>query len=159
MLIANYPLGPEHPFPADIVAAARAYQWLLTQGLEPHRLALAGESSGGGLVLSTLLALRDASQTLPAAAYVMSPWVDLTCAGASFDSRADVDLEVSRRSLLRMAGQYLNGHDATDPAASPLFADLRGLPPLLVQVGGCEALLDDAVALARAAASGHTRLA
>ncbi len=151
VLIIDYPLAPEHPFPADVLATTAAYRWLLCQGLEPCRIAVAGESSGAGLVLSTLIALRDACQ-LPAAAYLISPWADLTCAGASFDSRADVDLEVTRERLRRMAAQYLNGRDPADPAASPLLADLSGLPPLLIQVGGYEVLLDDAFAVAQQAA-------
>ncbi len=158
VLIIDYPLAPEHPFPADVLATTAAYRWLLRQGLEPCRIGIAGESSGGGLVLSTLIALRAALQPSPAGAYMISPWMDLTCAGSSFESQADVDLEVTRDGLQRMAGQYLNGRDPADPAASPLFADLSGLPPLLIQVGGYEVLLDDAVAVARQAAIAGCRV-
>jgi monoterpene epsilon-lactone hydrolase len=117
----------------------------------PGSVTLAGESSAGGLVMSALLRLRSDGPQLPAGAYLMSPWVDLTCAGQSFEANIDADLEATRPSLLRMAGQYLGGHDPTDPGVNALFADLRGLPPLLVQVGGYEILLDDAVSLARRA--------
>lgn len=156
VLIADYPLAPEHPFPADIEATTAVYRWLLAGGRDPAHLALAGESSGGGLVLSTLLSLRAAADPLPAAAYLMSPWADLTCAGASFASQKELDLEATRDGLLRMAGQYLNGHDPTDPLASPALADLSRLPPLLVQVGGCEVLLDDSVAIVRRAGMAGT---
>ena len=152
VLALDYPLAPEHPFPADVHATTDGYRWLLTQA---EHVALAGESSGGGLVLSTLLAVARADLPRPAAAYLMSPWADLTCSGASFDALAAVDLECSRESLLRMAGLYLAGHSPEDPAASVVFADAaelaRALPPLLVQVGGDEVLLDDSLAVARAA--------
>jgi len=153
VLVLDYPLAPEHPYPADVEAVAAGYRWLLAQGYPPTGIALAGESSAGGTVLSALLDLGGAPR--PAAAYLMSPWADLTCSGRSFVRCRDVDLECTRESLLRMAGQYLAGHDPADPAASPVFADAaalaRCLPPLLVQVGGHEVLLDDAVAVVRAA--------
>jgi epsilon-lactone hydrolase len=101
--------------------------------------------------MSALVRLRTDGQELPAGAYLMSPWVDLTCSGESFQANLDADLEATRPSLLRMAGQYLGGHDPADPGVNALFADLRGLPPLLVQVGGDEVLLDDSVSLARRA--------
>ena len=123
VLALDYPLAPEHPFPADVNAAVDGYDWLLEQRFPATGIALAGESSGGGLVLSTLLELHRRDLPRPAAAYLMSPWADLTCSGASFDSRADVDLECSRSSLLRMAAQYLAGHDPADVAASPALAD------------------------------------
>src|ERR1700754_2956633 len=103
VLIYDYPLAPEHPYPADVEATTAGYRWLLAKGFPPDGIALAGESSGGGLVLSTLLAL--AGDPRPAAGYLMSPWADLTCSGPSFDSRRELDLECSRESLLRMAGQ------------------------------------------------------
>lgn len=124
VLALEYPLAPENPFPADVAAAATdGYAWLLEQGHSPDHVAVAGESSGGGLVLSTLLAVARPGLPRPAAAYLMSPWADLTCSGASFDTRADADLECSRESLQRMAGLYLAGHDPRDPAASAVFAD------------------------------------
>lgn len=155
VLLLDYPLAPEHPFPADVETTTAAYGWLLDQGVPARGLAVAGESSGGGLVLSTLLSAARHGLPRPAAAYLMSPWADLTCSGASFDSRADVDLECSRESLGRMAAQYLDGHDPTDPAASPALAspDLlaTALPALLVQVGADEVLLDDSVRVVRSA--------
>jgi acetyl esterase/lipase len=120
VLVLDYPLAPEHPYPADVDAVAAGYRWLLAQGYPAAGIALAGESSAGGTVLSALLALGGAPR--PAAAYLMSPWADLTCSGQSFGRCRDVDLECTRESLLRMAGQYLAGHDAADPAASPVFA-------------------------------------
>ncbi|MGH2981499.1 MAG: alpha/beta hydrolase fold domain-containing protein [Solirubrobacterales bacterium] len=151
MFAVDYPLAPEHPYPADVDAVAAAYRWLLEEGVAPGSVTLAGESSAGGLVMSVLLRLRSDGRQLSAGAYLMSPWVDLACAGESFEANIDADLEATRPSLLRMAGQYLGGHDATDPGVNALFADLRGLPPLLVQVGGYEILLDDSVSLARRA--------
>src|SRR5262249_2386065 len=139
----DYPLAPEHPYPADVDAVTAAYRWLVAEGVAPGSLTLAGESSAGGLVMSALLRLPADRQQLPAGAYVMSAWVDLMCAGESFEANLDADLEATRPSLLRMAGQYLAGHDPTDPGVNALFADLRSLPPLLVQVGGSEVLLDD----------------
>jgi epsilon-lactone hydrolase len=147
----DYPLAPEHPYPADVDAVAAAYRWLLEEGVAPGSVTLAGESSAGGLVMSALLQLRSDGHQLPAGAYLMSPWVDLTCSGRSFEANIDADLEATRPSLLRMAGQYLGGHDPTDPGVNALFADLRSLSPLLVQVGGDEILLDDSVSLARRA--------
>lgn len=157
VLLLDYPLAPEHPYPQDVDAAVGAARWLLErQGVPGDRLVLAGESSGGGLVLETLLAAARAGLPRPAAAYLMSPWADLRCASASFADRRDLDLECSRESLTRMARQYLDGHDPTDPAASPVLASssdvARAWPPLLVQVGSHEVLLDDALGVTRAAA-------
>ncbi|MFC5141173.1 alpha/beta hydrolase fold domain-containing protein [Actinomycetospora rhizophila] len=157
VLLLDYPLAPEHPFPQDVDAAVAAARWLLEQqGVPGERLVLAGESSGGGLVLETLLAAARAGLARPAAAFLMSPWADLTCSAPSFESRRAADLECSRESLTRMARQYLDGHDPTDPTASPALAapgDVAAAwPPLLVQVGSHEVLLDDALAVARAAA-------
>jgi epsilon-lactone hydrolase len=155
----DYPLAPEHPYPADVDAVAAAYRWLLEGGITPGSVTLAGESSAGGLVMSALLRLHGDGQQLPAGAYLMSPWVDLTCAGGSFEANIDADLEATRPSLLRMAGQYLGGHDPTDPGVNALFADLRSLPPLLVQVGGDEILLDDSRVLRAASRLGPGRRA
>jgi monoterpene epsilon-lactone hydrolase len=156
VLLLDYPLAPEHPFPLDVDTAVAAWRWLADHDVTAEHLVLAGESSGGGLVLETLLAAARAGLPRPAAAYLMSPWVDLTCRSASYTDRGDVDLECSRTSLLRMAEQYLDGHDPSDPAASPVLARssvlAAALPPLLVQVGSHEVLLDDALAVVRAAA-------
>ncbi|GAA4789728.1 alpha/beta hydrolase [Actinomycetospora chlora] len=156
VLLLDYPLAPEHPFPRDVEATVAAVRALLDGGVAAERLVLAGESSGGGLVLETLLAADRAGLARPAAAYLMSPWADLRCTAASYTDRRDVDLECSRESLQRMARQYLDGHDPSDPAASPVLAGpaelATALPPLFVQVGGHEVLLDDALAVVRAAA-------
>lgn len=148
----DYRLAPEHPFPAAVEDATTAYRWLLDQGIEPSSIALAGDSSGGGLAMATLVALRDAGNPLPAAAALLSPWVDLEARGESFESRRHVDPMVRRRLILRQAQTYLAGRASVrDPLAAPIHADLAGLPPLLIQVGDRETLLDDSRSLAERA--------
>jgi acetyl esterase/lipase len=154
-LALDYRLAPEHPFPAAVDDAVAAYRWLLAQDIAPGRLAIAGDSAGGGLTVATLVALRAAAVPLPAAAALLSPWTDLALAGPSMDARADADPMVGRVLLAKMADAYLHGADPKTPLASPLYADLTGLPPLYVQVGGREVLLDDATRLvARAREAG-----
>ena len=153
VLVLDYRLAPEHPFPAAVDDAVAAYRFLLDSGLDRRALAIAGDSAGGGLTAATLLALRDADLPLPAAAALLSPWLDLTQSGESMESRAAVDPMVQRASLQRMADAYLNGADARTPLASPLFADLRHLPPLLIHVGTAETLLDDSRRFAERATS------
>jgi acetyl esterase/lipase len=154
-LVPEYRLAPEHPFPAAVEDAVAAYRWLLARGVAPGGIAIAGDSAGGGLTVATLLALRDRGLPLPAAGVCISPWVDLTCGGASYASRAASDPIVTQAGIVEMARAYLGAADPRAPLASPLFADLAGLPPLLVHVGSDEVLLDDAVALAeRARAAG-----
>ena len=148
----DYRLAPENPFPAAIEDAVAAYRALLEQGVRPESIAVVGESAGGGLALALLLAVRDAGLAQPAAAAVLSPWADLTQSGASMQSRAEQDPALTRAALQTRAQDYLAGADPRDPLASPAFADLRGLPPLLVQVGGNEILLDDALRIAARAA-------
>jgi phosphinothricin tripeptide acetyl hydrolase len=151
VLLLDYRLAPEHPFPAAVDDAVAAYRWLLDRKIAPARIVIGGDSAGGGLTVATLLALRDAGVPLPAAGVCISPWVDLTCAGGSYATRADVDPIVTRDGVANLATAYLGGKDAKTPLASPLFADLRGLPPLLIQVGDDEVLLDDSVQLAERA--------
>jgi acetyl esterase/lipase len=138
----DYRRAPEHPFPAPVEDLVAVHRALVDEGVSPSRIAFAGDSAGGGLVIGGLVALRDAGAAIPAAAVSISPWTDLTVSGASADV-ADDPL-VNGRALRMMAGVYLAGADPRSPTASPLYADLHGLPPLLVQVGTREALLDDA---------------
>jgi len=147
VLLIDYRLAPEHPFPAAVDDAARAWRWLLKQGFAPSRLSIAGDSAGGGLTIATLVNLRDQKLALPACAATMSPWVDLEGVGNSIVARAAQDPMVQKAGLLWMASMYLNGADAKTPLAAPLHADLKGLPPVLVQAGTAEVLLDDATRL------------
>jgi epsilon-lactone hydrolase len=142
----DYRRAPEHPFPAAVEDAVTAYRWLLAQGDSPQTIAFVGDSAGGGLVLAALVALRDRGVELPAAAVCFSPWTDLAVSGPSADG-AD-DPVVSGDALRMMAEAYLGGSDPESPLASPLYADLTGLPPLQIQVGSRESLLDDARRLA-----------
>jgi epsilon-lactone hydrolase len=154
-LLVDYRLAPEHPFPAALDDAVAAYQWLLGRGIGPDRIVVAGDSAGGGLTVATLLAIRDRQLPRPAAGVCISPWVDLTCSGATYATKAAVDPIVTRQSVSMMADAYAGAGDAKAPLVSPLYADLHGLPPLLVQVGSDEVLLDDALGLGeRARAAG-----
>jgi acetyl esterase/lipase len=154
-LAIDYRLAPENPFPAAVQDSTSAYRWLVSTGVDPAHLVIAGDSAGGGLTLATLVALRDAGDPLPAAAVCLSPWVDLEGLGESMTTRAEVDPMIQRDSLVQTAKAYLGDADPRTPLAAPLYADLRGLPPLLIQVGTAEALLDDAARLAeRARAAG-----
>jgi len=137
----DYRLAPQHPQPAAIEDACAAFYELVKSGISPDRIILAGDSAGGGLVLATLLALRDAGECLPAGGVAISPWVDLECSGTSFDTNARYDA-VSREACLTAARAYLAGSDPRAPYVSPLFGDLRGLPPLLIHAGEVEVLVD-----------------
>jgi acetyl esterase/lipase len=161
VLVIDYRLAPEHPFPAAVEDATTAWRWLLQQGLAASRMAIAGDSAGGGLTLAALVNLRDQKLGLPACAVMISPWVDLEGIGNSITARAAQDPMVQKDGLLWMAGMYLNGKGAKTPLAAPLHADLKGLPPILVQVGTAETLLDDATRIAEKlhAAGGDVRLA
>jgi monoterpene epsilon-lactone hydrolase len=148
VLVIDYRLAPEHPFPAAVEDAATAWRWLLQRGFAGSQLAIAGDSAGGGLTIATLVNLRDQKLGLPACAVAISPWVDLEGMGNSITTRSAQDPMVQKDGLLWMAGMYLNGKDAKTPLAAPLHADLKGLPPILVQVGTAETLLDDATRIA-----------
>jgi acetyl esterase/lipase len=152
LLLPAYRLAPEHPFPAALEDAWVAYWWLLKQGVQPGQIVVAGDSAGGGLALALLVALRDAGLPLPAGLVCISPWVDLTLRGASLRANEGRDY-LNAAAIRAVAALYLNGRDAREPLASPLFADLRGLPPTLIQTGTAELLLDDSKRLARRAAA------
>ena len=151
VLLIDYRLAPEHPFPAAVEDSVAAYRWMLAQGLKPSRISVAGDSAGGGLTVATLVAIRDAKLATPGAAVCLSPWVDLEGVGDSMKSKASVDPMVQRDGLLEMAQHYLAGKDARSPLAAPLYADLAGLPPMLIQVGTAETLLDDSTRIAERA--------
>ena len=147
----DYRLAPECPFPAAVDDALAGYRWLLEQGVKAERIVIAGESAGGGLALATMLAARDAGLPLPAGAALMSPWTDLTGLSATAITRADLDPMLVGAHIGEGGKRYLNGADPRHPLASPLYADLRGLPPLMIHVGDCEVLLDDSRKLAERA--------
>jgi acetyl esterase/lipase len=144
VIMPDYRLAPEHPFPAGLEDALTSYRWLLAQGLAPENIVVGGDSAGGGLTLSLLLRLRAAGVAQPRAAVLLSPWTDLTMSSPSYDTQRERDPGMTREALQRSAAWYAGATDRADPIASPLFADLHGLPPLLVQVGGAEIMLDDA---------------
>ena len=142
-----YRLAPEHPFPAAVEDAVAGYRWLLKQGIPPERIIIAGDSAGGGLTVATLLSLRDQGDPLPAAGVCISPWVDLTCSSETYRTKAHTDPIVQEEGIKEMAALYLGDLDPETPLASPVFGDLTGLPPLLIQVGSEEVLLEDSIRL------------
>ncbi|HKF19203.1 MAG TPA: alpha/beta hydrolase [Candidatus Dormibacteraeota bacterium] len=151
VLLVDYRLAPEHPFPAALDDSLAAYRWMLADGANPARVVLGGDSAGGGLAVATLVAIKDARLPMPAAAVCISPWVDLECVGDSMTTRTTVDPWIDREYLTRKAALYLAGKHPHTPLAAPVYADLRGLPPLLIQVGTAEILLDDSKRLAERA--------
>jgi epsilon-lactone hydrolase len=157
-LALDYRLAPEHPFPAPVEDAVAGYRFLLAQGVAPQRVALAGDSAGGGLVVALMLAIRDAGLPQPGCGWCISPWVDMEGIGATMTTRAAADPIVEKARLVEMARLYLAGADPRTPLAAPIYADLEGLAPLLIQVGAAETLLDDALRLAGVAGAADVRV-
>lgn len=149
-LLYDYRLAPEHPFPAAMEDTLTAYRWLLDQGVAPSNIIIVGESAGGGLCLASLLAIRDEHLPLPAAGVALSPWTDLTCSGESYRKNAMRDIS-TLGSWDVWGGNYLGKNDPQNPWISPLYGDLHGLPPILIEVGDAEILLDDSVQFAEKA--------
>jgi monoterpene epsilon-lactone hydrolase len=149
-LAIDYRLAPEHKFPAQIEDSVGAYRFLLKEGVDPKRLVIGGDSAGGGLAIATLVKLRDDGLPLPAAGVCLSPWVDLEGLGASMDENARYDY-ICRRAINQYRKRFVDDKDVRHPLAAPLYADLTGLPPLLIQVGSAETLLDDSLRIAEKA--------
>jgi len=148
VLVPTYRLAPEHPFPAGLEDALAAYRWLISSGFEPEHIAIGGDSAGGGLTLATLLSLREAGDKLPAATILLSPWTDLTSSGDSCNTRAETDPIIKVKGAERHIKAYVGEGDRAGLLVSPVFADLHGLPPMLIQVGDYEVLLDDSTRVA-----------
>lgn len=153
-LVVDYRLAPEHKFPAAVEDALDAYQWLLGQGVDPKGIAIAGDASGGGLAIATCMALRDAQAPMPAAVVAMSPWSDLAMTSWSTLTLRKEDAALSMTLLALQARHYLQTKNPTEPLASPLYGDFRGLPPHLIHVGSNEILRDDATRLSQKAEEG-----
>ncbi len=152
VLLPDYRLAPENPYPAALDDAVKAYKWLLdVEGLKPESVIIGGDSAGGGLTAATLVKLRDLGTSLPAAAVLLSPWIDLDMTGNSLRAKRKVDPFVSIDELFWMSGLYCGEEDPRNPYISPLYADLKGLPPLLIQVGSAEILQDDSIRFAEKA--------
>ena len=153
VITVDYRLAPEHPYPAAVEDAQAAYRGLLSKGVDPGRIAIAGESAGGGLAVAALLGLRDAGTPMPASAFLMSPYADLTLSGDTIVDKQAVDPLLTADALRQRVPDYVAGWDPSDPYISPVLGELSGLPPMLIQVGSHEVLLSDAIRLARRAAS------
>lgn len=150
-LLFDYRIAPEHRFPAALEDALAAYRWLLDQGVSPSHIVFAGDSAGGGLCLATMLALRDQGIALPAGAVALSPWTDLRCTGESLKTKAKVDPVTPADAWTVFSRYYVGDQDAGNPWISPLYGDLRGLPPILVVAGDHDMLFDDSVRFAQKA--------
>ena len=151
LVVPDYRLAPEHRYPAALHDSLAAYSWLLERGQDPAQLIVAGDSAGGGLALALMISARNQGIRLPAAAVLISPWVDLAGTGETLETLQARDPVVQKAGLIDMARHYLGDRDPRTPLASPLYADLTGLPPLLIQVGSEEVLLDDSLRLHRKA--------
>lgn len=147
-LLIDYGLAPENPFPSGLKDVLIAYRWLLDNHIQPHEILIAGDSAGGGLTLAALLSLRDNGDPLPAGSILLSPWADLTLSGKSVETKASQDFILNVPHLKKMATAYAGEYDLTDPLISPVFADFQGIPPILIQVGTDEILLDDSLRIA-----------
>jgi epsilon-lactone hydrolase len=151
-LAVGYRLAPEHPFPAALDDALTAWRCLRNQGVAAGRIALGGDSAGGGLTVALINRLRDAGEELPVCAWLVSPWTDLTMSGETLATKDAIDPIMHKGYLVELADAYLpSGTDRKDPQVSPLYANLTGLPPMLIQVGSAETLLADATRFAAAA--------
>ena len=151
VLVIAYRLAPEHPYPAAVEDSKAAYRWLLKEGYRPAQIVIAGDSAGGALAVATCVALRDEGVQLPNGIICLSPWADMEAIGESMTTNADKDPNVQREPLIEMGKVYLGGADPRTPLANPIYADLKNLPPILIQVGTREILLDDSTRLAEAA--------
>ena len=151
-LLFDYGLAPERPFPSGLDDAVSVYRWLIeTKGIKPNRIVFFGESAGGGLLISTLVRLRELDIDLPATAVCLSPWVDLALTGESMTAKEEIDPILSREEMEFLVKLYIGDNDSKDPLISPLYADLHDLPPLFIQVGSAEMILDDSLRIAKKA--------
>jgi phosphinothricin tripeptide acetyl hydrolase len=149
--VIDYRMAPEHPFPAAVDDALGAWRALIAAGGDPARTVIAGDSAGAGLSVATALAARDSGVALPAGLHLISPWVNLTNKSAAYAVKGDTDFVITQAGIDEFAVNYLGKTDPKTPLASPLFADLSGLPPMLIQVGSEEVLMSDSTSLAEAA--------